>query len=275
MTTFNDVDVLLRELDPVDSDLLPDGRSVEAQALASSIVGRRPHRPLVLGLLAIVALVIVVAAPAFGIQHAILDLFGREDVQFEQTPATGTVDRHDFAQLYSDAPTPEMDPQVIEDQIRLAATFSVSGHQRQLWVAPTKKGGFCYLYEGLGGGCFQTPPPPDGVKLDGSFLLAPGATDPVMEKLAGIVFDARGNRLELTLEDGRSIPLRYVYVSAPIGAGFFRYNPSPAEQRVGHRPLTITLFDADGNNIATESIDWKKEAEAEARINALAPPRDR
>jgi hypothetical protein len=58
-----------------------------------------------------------------------------------------------------------------------------------------------------------------------------------------------------------------------IGAGFFRYNPSPGEHRVGHHPLTITLFDADGNNIATQSIDWKKEAEAEARIKALAPPR--
>jgi hypothetical protein len=217
---------------------------------------------------------VAIASPAFGLGQALLDLFGRDDVQFSGAPAAGDVRKREFAEMSLGAPK-GMDPRVVAGETRLAATFQVGGVRRQLWVAPTAGGGFCYVYEHLGGGCNNTPRRADQIQVDGSFVMRPGAEAPAMEKLAGIIFDRDASALRLTFEDGRTTSLRFVYVSEPIDAGFFAYNPTPAEQVVGHRPAQLTLLDAEAEALAEASIDWASEDRKAAEILKLRPRQTR
>jgi hypothetical protein len=187
------------------------------------------------------------------------DLFGGEHVTFEQTPFAELAKKYEFAELSTGAPSKEMDPQVIPGETRLVATFTLSGHPRRLWVAPTKKGGFCFELEHSGGGCNNPPRPADPIDLGGSFTALPGTTVPIQEQVSGIIYDAEAAGVRLEFEDGRAIPLRFVYVSEPIDAGFFAYNPSHDERLVGHRPLRVLLLHADGSVSNQKEIDYKNE----------------
>ena len=267
-----DVLDLIRAVDPVEPRTLPDGRSPEARALAERIVGRSRRRAsLLVAAAALVLTAVVIATPAFGIRQAVSDLFGREDIPFQQAPAADYASNRDFTKMVSGAP-PGMDPRAITSEIRLAATFAVSGHQRRLWVAPTASGGYCYLWKNLDGGCNNTPRDPSKIALDGSFTMGLNDTVPYMEKLAGAVFDPNAAGVRLTFEDGRQIPLRLVYVSAPIDAGFFAYNPSAQERIEGRRPLRVDLVDPQGKTLATSNIDWVEQDRKAAQLRALRPP---
>ena len=95
-----------------------------------------------------------------------------------------------------------------------------------------------------------------------------------MVKLAGLVFDSTATMLRLTFEDERTVALRFVYVSPPVDAGLFAYNPTPAEQRVGHRPLNLALLDGRGNTVARTEIDWQNgDRKAREVFRDLPPPR--
>ncbi len=266
-----DILTLLRQADPVDPAALPTADSPPARALAERITGRRHRRVALTVAFAVFVLAIVVAAPAIG------DLFGREDVRFEQTPPAAPVAKREFADMSVGAPA-GMDPRVVAGETRLAATFELGGVPRRVWVAPTATGGFCYLYERLGGGCDNTPRRRDHIQLVGSFVLRLRAQTPAMEDLAGVVFDPTATALRLTFEDERTIPLRFVYVSKPIDAGFFAYKPTPEQQVAGHRPTEVVLLDADGAMIGQEAIDWKSEARKAAELRKLSrnrPPPQR
>ena len=245
----------------------PDWSDVHRRAACAR--SRRTRRALVLAA-AVSVLVIVIVTPAFGVRGAVSDLFGREDVNFEQTPTAPSVTKREFASMSTGAPA-GMDPGVVAGQTRLAGTFKVGGVERALWVAPTAAGGFCYLWQHLGGGCLNGPREPGQIKLDGSFVLRPGSDAPTMEKLAGIVYDDSATELRLTFEDGRTAPLRFIYISQPINAGFFAYNPTAAEQEVGHRPLRLTLLNADGATLARASVDWQDEQRKVEQIQSMSP----
>ena len=201
----------------------------------------------------------LIATPALGLQNAILDLFGRSDVEFAQAPPAASVIKREFAEMTSGAPK-GMNPNVLPGQTKLAATFNVEGGQRRVWVAPTAGGGYCYVIERLSGGCRQDGSPSAGLELGGSFVLAAGASAPRMDFLAGEIFEPRATTLRVTFEDSRAELLPFVYVSGPIDAGFFAYKPSSAEQQPGHRPLAVAVLDANGSLLATREIDWENEA---------------
>ena len=262
----------LRAINPVDTAVLPDAGSERPLALARTIVGKRSRRGTLLAAAALTLLAaVLVATPAFGIRQAISDLLGREDVSFQQAPPAATVIRRDFTDMSVGAPA-GMDPQVVAGETRLAATFIVSGHARNLWVAPTAIGGYCYVWEHLGGGCNNMPRDPGKILLDGSFFMGLNDKAPSMEKLAGDISNPDAAGVRLTFEDGRQIPLRLVYVSAPIDAGFFAYNPTVSERRQGHRPLQLEALDAGGQAVATTSIDWANEDQKAAQVRAALHP---
>jgi hypothetical protein len=216
------------------------------------------RRRLVLALTTAVVLGAFIAAPALGLQNAIRDLLGRSDVRFGDAPPAASVIKRDFADMASGAPV-GMNPRVIEGQTKLAATFGFGGTKRRVWVAPTETAGFCYVFEGISGGCLTPQAASDGLALDGGFVVRPGASAPAMDKLVGEVFEPRATVLQVTFEDQTTIKVPFVYVSDPISAGFFAYKPTAAQQQPGHRPSSIALLDGAGATLASERIDWANE----------------
>jgi hypothetical protein len=226
-------------------------------ARSRSHARRKRHQPRV-GILVAVAVVLAaaIATPAFGLRDELLHLFGRGDITFADSPPAASVIKREFADMSLGAPK-GMDPRVASGQARLAGTFAFGGVKRHVWVAPTESGGFCYLLQGISGGCTETESDP--IVLDGGFYAPRGSRTPAMNALAGRIFAASASRLTVTFEDGRQLPLPFVYVSEPIGAGFFAYKPTSAEERPGHRPLELVLTDAGGAAIARETINWANE----------------
>jgi hypothetical protein len=240
---------------------LPAGRlERRKQHLLSEVRGSSLSRPRSRSLAVVVAAALIlgalVAGPALGLQNTIRDLLGRSDVSFGDAPPAASVIKRDFDDMTTGAPK-GMNPNVIAGQTRLAGTFDFGGVKRRVWVAPTATGSFCYVLERVSGGCQAVRS--SGVKLDGGFVLRPGASVPVMDKLAGRVFEPSAAALQVTFEDGTKIDLPFVYVSAPIDAGFFMYKPTAAQQQPGHRPASLALLDEQGTVLADERIDWANE----------------
>ncbi len=218
---------------------------------------QRPRRRRLVVLLAVAAILGTLAvAPAFGVGDALLHLFGRSEVPFAGAPPAASVIKREFSDMSSGAPK-GMDPRVTSGQARLAGTFDFGATKRRVWVAPTETGGFCYFIEGISGGCSETRT--EAVVLDGSFFARPGATTPALDALAGRIYLPQATQLRVSFEDGRTTVLPFVYVSAPIDAGFFVYRPSPAEERPGHRPADIVVADSSGAEIGRATIDWAHE----------------
>jgi len=215
-----------------------------------------PSRRLILVLAVVAILGVLVVTPAFGVRGVLLNLLGRSDVPFAGAPPAASVVRREFFEMSSGAPK-GMDPRVTPDEARLAGTLDFGGVKRHVWVAPTENGGFCYLLEGISGGCSEMKT--EAVILDGSFFARNDATTPALESLAGRIYTAQATLLRVTFEDGKAKVLPFIYVSEPIGAGFFGYKPTRAEEQPGHRPLDVVVVDSAGSEIGSQTIDWAHE----------------
>jgi hypothetical protein len=95
--------------------------------------------------LGVLALVVVVAAAAYVLGHPVID-FGKA-----QKGTRKVVD--DFGSMQVGAPSPAMAPGVLPHQARAITAVRIDGKAHTLYVAPTKKGGFCYQWSHLMGGC--------------------------------------------------------------------------------------------------------------------------
>jgi hypothetical protein len=259
----------------------PDWPDVVARAQALPVEQRREQvrrsivrsrRVLVVAVAALLLVAIAVATPASGIRHAISSLLDREDVPFSQATSAPTVKKQEFNEMLAVGAPPGMDPHIILDEVKLAGTFDLRGINRRVWVAPTEDGGFCFTIEHGAGGCQPTPQRVrDRIDPVGMFVARPGEAV-AMERVDGVVFDPSATTLRLRFEDGRVLPLRFVYVSKPIDAGFFLYKTSAEEQERGHRPLAVELLNAEGAIVAREDIDYANEERKREEIEKLHPP---
>src|SRR5881394_3808735 len=77
--------------------------------------------------LLVAAVAVLVATPAFGVRHLLLDVIrGRTDVPFEKTKPAPAVVRRQFADLGVGAP-PSLAPQAIVGESRTAGVFRAGG----------------------------------------------------------------------------------------------------------------------------------------------------
>lgn len=222
---------------------------------------RRPHRRRYAALALALLTLALLATPAFGLRDAVLGLIGREDVEFEQGAPAPEIVRRQFEDLGPGAP-PGMDPQALPLQTRRVGIFTLSGKARELWVAPTQRGGFCYTLAGASGGCLRNEPFPAGrVAITYSASSTPG--EPVEAgPVQGWVLDPDAARVTIEFEDGSTVDVPFTYVSAPIDAGFFAYDLPAARRLEPRRPSAVTVFDAAGAEVAREPI----------RYGSIAPP---
>lgn len=208
---------------------------------------RRSRRKRTLALAAAgVVLLVLLATPAFGLRQALLDLVGREDVSFEQSEPAPPVVKRQFADLAIGAP-PTMNPQVLPNQTR-RVLFDTGQRKRELFVSPTRRGGFCYTLKGAYGGCQRnggaadrTPP----LTLTYSAWQNPGEPVRVVH-VGGTILDARVTRVTIEFNDGHETDVRFVWISAPIHAGFFAYDLPRDRQGKARGPRSVVARAEDG-----------------------------
>jgi len=194
----------------------------------------RRHRWLALPVAAAIGVLLVGSAFAF---------YGRVVDFFSAEPASERV-VIEFDKLGAVVRGARLGPNVNSSEARKIATVVVDGEPRPLYVAPTSDGGFCWQWYFVGK-CARLRV--DEPSLGNGWLEGEhgGA-----RLVFGHVLDSRVQRLELEYQDGSRIDIPFVWVSAPIDAGFYQYEVPPEHLLVGHRAALIRGLDEDGNEVA-------------------------
>jgi hypothetical protein len=206
---------------------------------------------------ALLAAILLLVAPAFGVRLTELDFW-----EAEEGPPKIV---QNFEQM--DVGAPEgMATNVIPGQTRKVGTFRYRGNARDLWVAPTRHGGFCTLWEKSGGGCDKL----GTVPLDAGFWARSvpgdlsGRRGPIPPRLYDVVLGHvngdYADSVEIRFADGRSVQPEVVWVSEPINAGFYAFE-IPEERVIA----SVAALDEDGD-VVTEAPAGHRDFDV--------PPRD-
>lgn len=213
---------------------------------------RRMHRRRVAFVLAATVGAIVLAAPALGLHRVIVDWF-HADRASDRTQL-------EFLQLGVLAPK-GMDPGVIPGSARKVLTAHTSRGTYTLSVAPTKAGGFCLQWSNYVGGCTRKQSFPD--KAGDLNAWALGTSTEVDEEgtvsvVSGTLLGDDIERLVVEYEDGDGAEIPFVWVSAPIDAGFYLFE-IPVEHRArGARATALVATDGEGEEVARQNFRFPR-----------------
>jgi hypothetical protein len=247
-----DADVRTRFDALVDSD--DDSSWSDVVARAAELRGRRPlpRRRRVVAVAVVVAC--CAAAPAVALRGRITHLFAAAP------PAPARV-AESFADLDAGTP-PDAGTGVVAGEARRALV--VAGDPASsvvVWLAPTRRGGFCTILEvdwpsgirrGGGGDCIVA-----ARHLEVSTAIEPGpagATGAGPALVYGYVGDNRATTLELEFEDGTTATLPFAWISKPVDSGLFVYALPDEHRRRGKLPTLVRVRDADGDELERASI---------------------
>ena len=214
----------------VDAPAAPDWGDVTRR------VRRARRRRTLTTTLVVVAAVVVAAPVAFGLRRHVVDFLSAD-------PAPDRV-QLTFAHLEVGAPK-GMAPGVIAGQTRKVPVRSLDGGETFVWVAPTRRGGFCLTWQHGAGGCHART----GGGVGASFSGSGDENGVTIRQVTGATTRTEAERLELRFADGTKLELPITWVSPPIDAGFYAY-----EIPTGRRPAELVLY-ADGDDVvARESF---------------------
>jgi hypothetical protein len=144
--------------------------------------------------------------------------------------------------------------------VKVLETPLGAGVKAVLWVAPTTRGGFCSALEleglhGAGAECLARHD--DRLNVDVSLHGRVSTSSTVMSGpvlIDGFAGVKRADSLVLRFEDGNSVRIPLVWVSAPVDTGFFVYGVPERHWLQGHLPTTLTLLAADGDELDQRDI---------------------
>lgn len=188
----------------------------------------------------LVAVLVVGVASAYAFGHSVID--------FGSAKPAGLKQVDEFGSMEVGAPR-GMAPGVLPHQARRITSVRFDGKVHTLYVAPTKSGGYCYVWTDLGGGCRARH---DRVA---NTLGAGGEVGPNgLTVLETSFLQAAGERLVMTFKDGATADVPFVWVSAPIDAGFTVYRIPDAHRRAATRPVSLALYDAHGKLLRRDPI---------------------
>ena len=192
---------------------------------------------------ALAAVVAVSVASAYALGHPIVD--------FQKSPKGPIQIVNDFGSLEVGAPL-GMAPGVLPHEARRITSVTIDGKQHVLWVAPTKKGGFCEQWSDAFGGCRADRHDAFSSHID--VTISGVANGCCVALLGGSFFQSDGDRLEVSYADGTTAEIPFVWVTEPIDAGFYLYRVPDAHRVEGARPTAVTLYDGHGKTLAREEV---------------------
>ncbi len=254
------LELALNDLVPSFADDQPDWPGVLARSTRSTRRRpvppwrRHPRRTVALALV----LIALLATPAFGVQGYVLHLLGRKNVSFTHSPTAPNVVKKQFLDLPIGAPSQWATP-VQAAKARAVATFSIAGHPRKLWVAPTTKGGYCYTFELSFGGCRQARTDRAkallGVTWQGGSPRH-GVNASIVTRVGGDITAPAAAKITARYADGTTTDIPFVWVSAPIAAGFFSYDIPTTHWNKQHRLLALTLYSKSGKQLGRQAFPY-------------------
>jgi hypothetical protein len=232
-----------------------------------------PRRRRLLVAIAVTVAVTAITAPALAL---LLGWIDRRDVSFSEGSAAPNVVKKQFYDL-AIRPGPRFAVGVRAARAREVGKYPVRGKLRALWVAPTREGGFCFLYEGLFGDC--RGPDAHDRRFYTRFVFSQRSSRdreagrrPARRVIAfqGYLTARNAQRIELVYRDGGRTTIPFVYVSSPIDAGFFAYSVPRDRQTRRRAPVQAVLLDATGDVIARSDVPTPPPF-SPARISAPSP----
>ena len=136
-------------------------------------------------------------------------------------------------------------PKILNYRTREIPGLFLYGKPYKLYVAPTESYGFC-MSQGR-----STP----GTCYTRGSVLVPGRLDAYLIadkkiRILGAFGWSRAERLVVSYADGSKEDVPFVWVTAPIDAGFFVLGVSKAHRSHATRPTALVLYDARGNVLA-------------------------
>lgn len=226
------------------------------------------RRRLVVSLAAALLIAVAVAAsPTLGfVKNTFLPFVG-----LEKAPVAVQAE---FDSLSLGAPA-GMDPRAIAAETRRVEVASFGGAVHALWVAPTRAGGFCYLWTPGIGGCnasrhslldaigpaeppagIAIPAPPAGASPaeTAAAIARSRALAIVTPWLVGYVASDDVSSVEVRFSDGRTASVPITRVSAPISAGFYVYDVPQREQTAAAHLASVRALDAGGAILDEQTI---------------------
>lgn len=188
------------------------------------------------------AIVVYLAAPAFGLNPPFLDFFSSK-------PAPKRVVKDFRQQNVAGAHGFGINPKVLAGKARRITVYHLrNGTPFPLDVAPRRGGGFCFDF-GWGGSC--TPAHAHVTDEPGDHNIGKlGPSEYGSKIIAGYVTDQKIDHLELRFQDKTRVEIPLLWVSAPINAGFYMHELTRAQHRSGHRPIALVGVDAHGHPVA-------------------------
>jgi hypothetical protein len=210
----------------------------------AGIERKLPRRTVLVALLvlAVVAVPILVAA-----------VLTRTDVLFTHSKPAPNIVKKRFLDLSFGAP-PRFAFQTLAAQTREVGSFRFGGHNRKLWVAPTRGGGYCYMLEEGSGGCVRNAS--DRRPLGASYMIGdrwPGSAVAVT-RMFGVVGDETTARVEVRYADGTTSDVPFTYVSAPIDAGFFVLEVPASHLAKATRATAIVALDKGRRELGRQTF---------------------
>jgi hypothetical protein len=173
----------------------------------------------------------------------------RESIDFWSAPAAPERIVVDFSQMRARASI-GLGPNVIPGEARRVTFFEIDGQPEGLFVAPTDEGGYCWRLH-FRGSCGRTG------RGQGAFSAGWLESDyGGAAWITGDFLDPQIRRIELEYEDGAHVLVPFVWVTAPIDAGFFSIDVPPEHLPMGHRAAVIRAFDEDGDEVASRRLPF-------------------
>jgi hypothetical protein len=203
----------------------------------------RSVRPRRLALLAAagVCVAIGIAAPALGLYRPLLNFFDQ--------PAAPNYIQVKFEQLDRGVPAGAIGPAVLTEETRQVMEAQLADGTAPLWVAPTRRGSFCWLWGVVFGGCTGAPPGPRTVQQG---EVDPNALRLVYDEdrwVAGAVLSQQARVINILFADGTAVSTPLIWVSAPINAGFF--STSLVALSSEHGAATAVVASDDSGNVVS------------------------
>jgi hypothetical protein len=223
-----------------------------------------PRRTVIVALLVLAAVAVPVLVAA---------VLTRTDVLFTHSKPAPNIVKKRFLDLSFGAP-PRFAFQTLAAQTREVGTFRFGRHDRKLWVAPTRGGGYCYMFEEGSGGCVRTTS--DRRPIGASYMMGDALprTDhglTAVTRMFGVVGDKTTARVEVHYADGTMSDVPFIYVSDPIDAGFFVLEVPASHLTKATRATAIVALDKGRRELGRQTFLYEAPNHPRPRPTTMPP----
>ena len=193
--------------------------------------------------------VTLVVAAAILVPALVAAVLTRTNVIFSSSKPAPNVVKKQFLDLGFGAPA-RFAIEPLAAKAREVGTFRFGGHEHKLWVAPTLRGGYCWMVERAELGCLATKA--ERRPISASYMTTESGE--AVTRIDGSVGDAA--RVEVRYADGSKADVPFVYVSSPIASGFFVFEVPPAHQTKATRVTEIVALDRSGRELGRQMFRY-------------------